>query len=139
MPHNRRRTDIRDTKGLMAGCGVIVAVVYGLLGVDLADELGGGMGIGGAGIAAVNAMRASRDAGPTWCEKNNCQCPCHKEDESWWEVAVILGLIVGGGLIFVWMILTFVQWAMPYDGPATFVGVLKAQAHWFWELMHRIW
>ena len=79
----------------------------------------GGMGIGGADLVVLNAMRHSE---PTWCEKNNCKCPCHDEDEGDWYFPIIfLGSILAAALFSAWLIMTLCQWATPYDGPTTLV------------------
>ena len=47
--------------------------------------------------------------------------------------------MIFAALLFVWVILTFFMWAMPFEGHPTLVQVLVDQWHWLGQLLRRIW
>jgi hypothetical protein len=78
---------------------------------------------------------------PSWCETNNCQCPCHScSDDRWWDNVpfIVFALLVGMGFIL-WIFLTLATWIVPDDPQTTFVGVLGSEWHGLIGLLHRIW
>lgn len=95
------------------------------------------MGIGASGIVAINAMR-SLNREPSWCEKNNCKCPCHAplEGSSAGETIAAVIFVVLFFLVIIWLMVTGMQWLFLSDGHNLW-NVLKDQWHWLTSL--RLW
>lgn len=81
-------------------------------------------------------MRSNRPSGPSWCQRNNCNCPCHTEGFAD-RHPVVTGLSIV--VVVLWVMLTFAMWAMPMDGHPTLVQVLRNEWSWIANLARRIW
>ena len=93
-----------------------------------------------AAINATYASRHSRHSGPSWCQQNNCKCPCHRVTH-WYESERFTFLaFMGCVVVFGWLFATIVTWPDSYEQPnITLVQVLAGQWHWLVSLAHRIY
>ncbi len=76
---------------------------------------------------------------PSWCEKHNCQCPCHDESAPWYFGPLLVLIIIAGAILFIWVVSTFCEWALPFGAKPTLRQVLIDQWHWLGDLLRRIW
>jgi len=93
-----------------------------------------------AAINATYASRHSRHSGPSWCQQNNCKCPCHRVTH-WYESGwFMVPAGMGGFVVLTWLIATIFTWTFPDQQPGiTLVQVLAGQWHWLVSLAHRIY
>jgi hypothetical protein len=84
-------------------------------------------------------LMMSHNSGPSWCEKHNCQCPCHVKDKWYYSLPSMLFGILAAASLFIWALFTILSWAIPINGNPTLLDVLKGQWHFLAQLMHRIY
>jgi hypothetical protein len=86
-------------------------------------------------------MLRHRDSGPSWCEKRNCQCPCHRSTKWYYSEWFMCTVLLFAVFVFCWLVVTLYQWVMPYPPypPPTLWEVLKDQWAWAVGLTHRIY
>lgn len=51
----------------------------------------------------------------------------------------VVSVVIGGASFFMWLMLTFLLWALPMSGQPTLVQVVQDEAHFVVSLLHRIY
>jgi hypothetical protein len=82
------------------------------------------------------------DASPSWCEKHNCQCPCHDKKTALDFMLNRYWLVTIAGLILLLAIVTITSilcdWLI-LDKYPTLWEAVKASGRFWWSHVKSIW